>query len=94
MPLKTNPHIRRSILDIVDRHLSSGDPPQTRNTYQRLLAEGISDQEARELIACVVSCELFRARRDNREFDLERFSQGLNHLPVLPWDVPDGPYVD
>lgn len=94
MPLKTNPHLRKSILDVVSRQISGNDPPQTAATYQRLVDEGLSDREARELIACVVSCEMFRVCRDDKEFDLERFSRGLDALPVLPWDVPDGPYDD
>jgi len=48
---KTNPRLKRAFLDIVDKQLEANDPPQTRETFERLKAEGISQSDAKIYIA-------------------------------------------
>ena len=62
------------------------DPPETKETYDRLVAGGISDQEARWLIGCVVSSEIFDVLKQQQPFDHARFVKALNRLPTLPWE--------
>lgn len=82
----TNPILKQTILEVVNNQLKALDPPETKQTYDRLVASGISDQEARRLIGCVVSSEIFDVLRQQQAFDHARFVKALNRLPTLPWE--------
>jgi hypothetical protein len=81
-----NPHLKSSILEVVDNQLQANDPPETRRTFDRLISEGYSEVEAKRLIGCVVSLELFDVLKKQEPFNPERFAKALNELPKLPWD--------
>jgi hypothetical protein len=66
--------------------MRANDPPETNQTYARLIREGHSDAEARRLIGCIVATEVFEVLRKNEVFSLARFIQALNRLPALPED--------
>ena len=83
---KTNPALKREILEVVNNQLERLDPPETKATYERLIANGISGQEARRLIGCVVSSEIFDVLKSQQPFDHARFVKALNKLPKLPWE--------
>lgn len=83
---ETNPILKHEILEVVNNQLESLDPPETKQTYDRLIADGISDQEARRLIGCVVSSEIFDVLKQRQPFDHARFVNALNKLPKLPWE--------
>jgi hypothetical protein len=78
--------VRAAILEVVDNQLRDGDPPETRQTLARLMAEGFSRQEARRLIGMVILCEMNDMVREGRIFDEARFAAHLQRLPEPPWD--------
>ena len=84
--MKSNPVLNAAIMKVVDNQIRDSDPPQTRQTLQRLVADGHSEEEAKRLIACVVSAEIFDVLKQQQPFDLDRFVKGLNNLPAMPWD--------
>jgi hypothetical protein len=84
--MKTNPRLKAIILEVVDNQLRANDPPETRIALNRLIAEGYSEKDAKELIGCVVTSEIFDVMKNREEFDLERYVAALNKLPKLPWD--------
>lgn len=77
---------RKAILEVLDNQLAAGNPPETRETLDRLLAEGHPDAEARKYIACVIASEIFGVIREGREYDHSRYVDALHALPKLPWD--------
>jgi hypothetical protein len=79
-----NPHLQAAIMQVVENQLRSNDPPQTKQTLRRLIQTGHSEKEAKRLIACVVSAEIFDVLKKNQPFDLDRFVKGLNKLPTMP----------
>ncbi len=83
---KANPVLTHAILEVVNKQLKNLDPPETKQTYVRLVARGIPDQEARRLIGCVVSSEIFDVLKQQQPFDHDRFVKALNRLPTLPWE--------
>ena len=83
---EVNPHLRAAIIEVVENHIRNNDPPQTQQTFKRLIEAGHSEEEAKRLIACVVSAEIFDVLKKNEPFNLDRFVSGLNHLPAMPWD--------
>ncbi len=78
-----NPALRRALLEIVDNQLRDGTPPETRSTLDRLISEGYSRDQARELIACVVSAEIFDVLKSGQPYDEARYLAGLRALPRL-----------
>jgi len=42
--------------------------------------------EAKRLIACVVSAEIFDVLKQQQPFNLERFVKALDKLPAMPWE--------
>ena len=84
--MRTNPRSKAIILEVVDNQLKANDPPETRSTLDRLLAEGYSEKAAKELIGCVVTSEIFDVTKNKEEFNLKRYVDALNKLPQLPWD--------
>ena len=78
--------MRAAILEVVDNQLRDNDPPETRQTYERLQAAGKSEQEARRLIGCVVVSELFDTMKKGKKFEQARFLAALKRLPRMPWE--------
>ena len=84
--MKTNPHLKAVILEVVDNQLRANDPPEARSTLERLTAEGHSENAAKELIACAVTSEIFGIMKNKEEFNHQRYVDALNKLPQMPWD--------
>ena len=40
--MKTNPHLKAAILEVVDNQIRDNDPPETKKTFNRLMKEGNS----------------------------------------------------
>lgn len=84
---KPNPAVvRAAILEVVENQLRDGKPPETKQTYQRLVAEGHSEEEAKRLIAVVVTSEIFDVLKHKKPYDEARFIAALRQLPKLPYD--------
>ncbi len=73
-----------AILEIVDNQLKDNTPPETRETYQRLLNEGFSPDKARDLIAAVVKAEILEVLKTQQPYDPKRFVEAPHKLPRLP----------
>lgn len=81
-----NPYLQAAIMEVVENQLRNNDPPRTRQTFRRLIEAGYSEEEAKRLIGCVVSAEIFDVLKKNEPFNLERFVKSLNKLPEMPWE--------
>ena len=77
---------KKLILEVVDNQIADHDPPETKETLERLMAEGISQEQARELIACVVASEMFDMLKNEEVYKEQRYIAALNNLPDLPED--------
>jgi len=44
---KTNPRLRAAFLEVVDNHLRDNNPPETKETLERLMAEGYSAENVK-----------------------------------------------
>jgi len=77
---------RRMILEVVENQIRDNDPPETRQTLRRLIKEGLSREEAVELIGTVVVHEIYNVLKQTENFDRKRFVAALRQLPKLPYD--------
>jgi hypothetical protein len=83
---KKNPRLRRALLAVVENQVRHNTPPETRATLDRLLAEGFSRQKALELIACVVTSEMFDVLKNKQPYQEARYIAALRALPRMPWE--------
>jgi hypothetical protein len=82
--MRGNKHLNAAIMEVVENQLRDMDPPETRQTYDRLLAEGIPEKEAKRLLGAVVASEIFDILKKQEPFNLARFTKALSDLPKLP----------
>jgi hypothetical protein len=75
--------LRTVILEIVDNQIRNHDPPEALATYERLIGQGHSDEEARRLIGCVIASEMVGIVNERREYDRRRYLAALEALPRL-----------
>lgn len=73
-----------SLIPAVEQQLESPDTPFVKETYERLLENEFSDDEAKKAIALCLADESNRMFIDKRDFDLERYQELLDDLPELP----------
>lgn len=77
---KYNPRLKAMILEIVENQLRDDNPPETRQTLERLMNAGHSRQEATELIGSVVVEEIWSALKLNKPYNQMRYVAALNKL--------------
>mgnify|MGYP001765793366 CR=1 FL=1 len=77
--------LHEAIMEAVENQIETGEPPETKETLDRLLNEGYSNEEAKKLIGSVVAVEIFEVMKQKRTFDRERFVGALKRLPEPPY---------
>ena len=82
--MKHNQRLKSAIIEVVDSQIELNDPPEIRQTLDRLIAEGFSENEAKELIGNVVVMEVFEVLKAGQPFDIKRYAAALARLPELP----------
>lgn len=78
---KANPILNASILEVVNNQLASGDPPETRQTFNRLIIDGVSEEDAKIYIGQAVAIEIFNIMKHGEAFNLVRYRNNLSRLP-------------
>jgi hypothetical protein len=76
--------LRGAFLETVSQQLQNGDPPETREAFERLKGMGYSEPAAKKLLAAVVAAEVWRVMKHRRPFNVEAFVRDLAALPKLP----------
>jgi hypothetical protein len=82
--METNPQLAAALFEIVDNQLRENNPPETRQTFERLVGAGHTPEGARQLIAHVVLREIFSVMASGQRYDEARFVAALHRLPALP----------
>ena len=82
--MKYNQRLKSAIIEVVDNQVDANDPPEIRQTLVRLMTEGFSENEAKELIGNVVVVEVFEVLKAGKPFDIKRYAAALARLPELP----------
>jgi thioredoxin-related protein len=57
--MKVNENLRNTIFEVIDNQINANDPAGTAITLKRLMKEGYSEFEAKQLIGQVLAVELF-----------------------------------
>jgi hypothetical protein len=84
--------LREGILGAVEAQVRDGEPPETKQTLDRLVGAGFSRDEALVLIARVLTAEIFTIVRRGGDFDAARYVAALGALPnEIPGEDDDEP---
>ena len=79
--MKEKPYLKSAILEVVENQLQANDLPETRQTFDRLISEGYSEEDSKKLIGLVVTSEIFDVLNKQEPFNPERDVRALNELP-------------
>ncbi|MBD2258156.1 hypothetical protein [Pseudanabaena sp. FACHB-2040] len=77
-------HVRETLLTAVDTQIRDNAPPETRLTFERLVREGQSEDDARRLIARVLVTEMNTLVQAQELYSEERYIAALQRLPQRP----------
>jgi hypothetical protein len=77
---------RAALFEAIENRMREDNPPETKATFQRLLAAGYSRKETMKLLACVLLVELNDMVRDKRLYEESSYVKKLRALPRLPWE--------
>jgi hypothetical protein len=72
--------VRDAMLDTVLNQINTNDPPEARETYDRLVDEGASNSQALRLMADALRVEMNRMLADATPFDNERYAALLTKV--------------
>lgn len=84
--MKSSKIVRKTILEVVDNQLRDLNPPETKETFDRLIKEGYSKEEARRLIGSAVASEIFEVLKQQKPYDHQRFVDALGRLPESAYE--------
>ncbi len=77
--------LREQLLEAVEQQIKSNDPPETRQTYERLINEGYDDDQIRQMISACMLVETYEVVRSKRPYDNQRYINMLKNLPAEPF---------
>ena len=69
--------VRDAVLDTVLNQIDTGDPPEARATYDRLIDGGASNSQALQLMAAALRVEMNRMLSEGTPFDNKRYGDLL-----------------
>lgn len=72
--------LRDPFIQIVEDHLASGDPAETKAAYDKLIAKERSPSQAKALIARVIQKEMQAMMAAGGSFDTARYKAELDKL--------------
>jgi hypothetical protein len=66
--------VRDAVLDTILSQIDTGDPPEARATYDRLIDGGASNSQALQLMAVALRVEMARMLNDATPFDNQAYA--------------------
>jgi len=80
----TGYELSEKLLPAVEEQMESSETVFVKEHYERLLGEGEEEDEAKKLIALCLADEVEMMQKENRSFNLDRYEQMLQFLPIVP----------
>lgn len=90
METSSKEHLRDAVFEVVENQIEDNAPPETKETYDRLISEGFPRDEVMRLIGSVVVLEIFEVLKKGRVYDEEKYVKALQALPKLPLETDSG----
>lgn len=84
--METNEILRKQIFEIIKNQLRDNEPPETKNTYDRLIKSGFDDFQTRQMIGQCLAIELFDVMKFGKPYNNNRYIKNLISLPKESFD--------
>jgi hypothetical protein len=78
-----DPVIHAALMQTVDRQIAENDPPETRETFERLFAQGYSPEYIRRMIGFLIARENLEEMFQGTPFNRGRYVENLLRLPQI-----------
>jgi hypothetical protein len=78
--MESDKTLKDPFIQVVDDHIESSDPPETKAAFDQLLARGRSPGQAKMLVANIVRVEMQAMMAEGREFDNVKYATALKAL--------------
>lgn len=78
--------VRAALREAIQNQIAANDPAETKQTFDRLIAGGLAEEDAWRLLSAVLAVELAAILREGRPFSLDAYVNALKALPDLPLD--------
>ncbi len=82
--MKVNEHLRNAVFEVIDNQINANDPPETALTLERLMNEGYSDFQAKQLMGQAVVIEVIDVLKNKKPYNEQRYLKNLRNLPNEP----------
>jgi len=82
--LKVNENLRNAIFEVIANQVDADDPPETALTLERLMNEGFSEFQAKQLVGQAVVVEVIDAIQNKKPYNETRYLKNLRNLPKDP----------
>ena len=79
-----NPHLKAAILEVVENQLEANDPPEAREAFNRLVSQGISEEDAKIYIGQAACVEIYNILKHKKPSNPRRYAKNLRRLPKEP----------
>lgn len=79
-----NPRAKAAFLEAVSNQLRANDPPEAKQTLDRLVSEGFSVEDAKIYIAQALCVEIWDTLHNEKPYNRERYIRNLERLPEEP----------
>ena len=76
--------VGEAIVEAVENQIADNNPPETKETLERLIKNGETRENAMRYIASVLSIEIFGVVKHKEPYNHERYINNLKALPNLP----------
>lgn len=76
----TNKILKSQMLQAVENQMKINDPKCVNITFQRLVAEGYTEQTAKEMIAAILVEQMYFILKENVKFNEKEYEERLNSL--------------
>lgn len=84
--MNTDEVLKEHIFDIIKNQLKDNNPPEVKDTYNRLMKNGFDDLQTMQMIGQCLAVELFDIIKQGKLFNNERYIKNLKALPKEPFD--------
>ena len=75
----------KAIVEAVENQIRDDEPPETRQTLERLISLGETRKNAIRYIASVLIVEISDAMKNQNPYNESRYIKNLKALPKLPY---------
>jgi uncharacterized hydantoinase/oxoprolinase family protein len=85
MSSKESIFAQEAVFEAINNQIENNDPPETKQTYDRLMKEIKNHDEVMEYLGVVMRSEILDILKSKKPFDRKRYVERLNRLPDVSW---------